>query len=63
MPISSRSPGGKPVTGALTAALEASAPGANASNLRRIVGKAPPAAAGAGTEEPRKFVLAWKSDP
>ena len=37
MPIPSRSPGGKPVTRALIAALEESAPGANAPNLRRIV--------------------------
>jgi hypothetical protein len=37
MPIPSRSPGGKPVTRALIAALEESAPGANVPNLRRIV--------------------------
>jgi ribosomal protein L17 len=37
MPIPSRSSGGKPVTRALIAALEESAPGANAPNLRRIV--------------------------
>jgi hypothetical protein len=37
MPIPSRSPGGKPVTRALIAALAESAPGANAPNLRRIV--------------------------
>ena len=63
MPISSRSPGGKPVTGALTAALEEFMPGATASNLRRIVGKVTAPTAGAGTEEPRKVVFAWKSDP
>jgi hypothetical protein len=85
MPIPSRSPGGKPVTRALIAALEESAPGANAPNLRRIVdnligkaidgdlsaikeifdridGKAPTAAAGAGTEEPTKVVFEWKGN-
>jgi hypothetical protein len=34
---STRSPGGKPVTRALLAALDESAPGADVSNLRRIV--------------------------
>jgi len=37
MSVPSRSPGGKPITRALIAALEESAPGANAPNLRRIV--------------------------
>jgi hypothetical protein len=37
MSAPSRSPGGKPVTRALIAALEESAPGANVPNLRRIV--------------------------
>jgi hypothetical protein len=78
-------PGGKPVTRALLAALDESAPGAEQSNLRRIVdnligkaidgdlsaikeifdridGKAPTAAAGAATDEPRKVVFQWKSD-
>jgi hypothetical protein len=80
-----RSPGGKPVTRALIAALEESAPGADAPNLQRIVdnligkaidgdlsaireifdridGKAPAAAAGAGTEEPTTVVFEWKSN-
>jgi hypothetical protein len=85
MTNSTRSPGGKPVARALLASLDESAPGAEVSNLRRIVdnligkaidgdlsaikeifdridGKAPTAAAGAGTEEPRKVVFQWKSD-
>ena len=37
MPIPSRGPGGKPVTRALLAALEESAPGVHMPNLRRIV--------------------------
>jgi hypothetical protein len=37
MPIPSRNPGGKPMTRALVAALDETAPGADASNLRRIV--------------------------
>jgi hypothetical protein len=37
MPAPSRNSGGKPVTRALLAALDESAPGANAPNLRRIV--------------------------
>jgi len=37
MPIPSRGPGGKPVTRALLAALEESAPGADVPNPRRIV--------------------------
>jgi hypothetical protein len=37
MPIPPRHPGGKPVTRTLIAALDESAPGADASNLRRIV--------------------------
>ena len=37
MPIPPRSPGGKPVTRALIAALQESAPGADVPNLRRIV--------------------------
>jgi ribosomal protein L17 len=36
-PTPSRGPGGKPITRALIAALEESAPGADAPNLRRIV--------------------------
>jgi hypothetical protein len=85
MPAPSRNSGGKPVTRALLAALDESVPGAEGSNLRRIVdnligkaidgdlsaikeifdridGKAPTAAAGAGTEEPRKVVFQWMSD-
>jgi hypothetical protein len=63
MPIPSRGRGGKPVTRALLAAPEESAPGANVPNLRRIDGKAPAAAAGTGAGEPTKVVLACKSDP
>jgi hypothetical protein len=37
-PTPSRGPGGKPITRALIAALEESAPGADVPNLRRIVG-------------------------
>jgi hypothetical protein len=37
MPVASRSPGGKPLTRALIAARDESAPGANVPNLRRIV--------------------------
>jgi hypothetical protein len=67
MTIPPRSPGGKPVTRALIAALEESAPGADAPNLRRIgdnlIGKAPTAAgAGTGTEEPMKVVFRSKGD-
>jgi hypothetical protein len=38
MPVPSRGPGGKPVTRALLAALEESAPGADVPDPRRIVG-------------------------
>jgi hypothetical protein len=37
MPVPTRSPGGKPVTRALIAALKDSAPGTDVPNLRRIV--------------------------
>jgi hypothetical protein len=85
MTIPPRNPGAKPVTRALIAALEESAPGADVPNLLRIVdnligkaidgdlsaikeifdridGKAPTAAAGAGTEEPTTVVFEWKSN-
>ena len=87
MSIPPRSPGGKPVTRALIAALQETAPDTEVPNLRRIVdnlvrkaidgdlsaikeifdridGKAPTAAAGAGTgaEEPRRVVFRWKGD-
>ena len=85
MPVPSRGPTGKPVTRALIAALEESAPGTDTPNLARIVasligkaldgdlavikeifdridGKAPTAASGAGTDEPRQVVFRWKGD-
>lgn len=87
MTLPPRGPASKPVTRALVAALQESAPDSNVPNLRRIVanlvgkaldgdlaaireifdridGKAPTAAAGAGTgaEQPQRVVFSWKGD-